>query len=103
VCDSVLLEESLKIFLSSYIESYKKSDFVITDKKLDIDKPQFIISHHGAADLHPPFGQSTLIRSLEKFYASITQDGPITSLEVQVEELLKEYTTKLMNLVKAHA
>ena len=103
VCESVLLSRSLKMFLKPYLQNYKKSDFVITDKRLDIDKPQFIISHDSSADLIVPFGNSTLLVALEKFYNKISQDIDTTNLEDKIEKLLKEYTSKMMTLIKEHS
>ena len=102
ICQSPLLEQSLKLFLKEYLESYKKSDFVITDKIIDdINKPQFIISFdRQQANLAIPFGKTTLMIALKKFYQAHKVNLPKKDIELQIEELLKEYTTKLMTIIK---
>lgn len=43
VCQSLLLSKALKTFLAEMIVSYKQCDFVISDKKIELDKPVFYL------------------------------------------------------------
>ncbi len=70
MCQSLLLSKSLNIFLKNSISPYKKCDFVISDQKLELDKPQFIISNEDS-NLKSPFSESTLMIELDKFYNNV--------------------------------
>lgn len=93
-CQSVLLEKSLEIFLRNYIVSYKKSDFVISDQQIEIDKPVFYISPNGDGELDLPFTKSALILSIEKFYAQNILDAkkPKSEKSIDLDSLEKEIT-----------
>ncbi len=68
LCDSLLLKNSLEIFLKDYICSYKNCDIVISDKKIDTDKLLVIISSDSNADIKKPFSKSSLLMDLKKIY-----------------------------------
>jgi len=68
ICDSLLLKNSLEIFLKDYITTYKNSDIVLSDKKLDIDKPLVLVGSFEEADIVVPFSRSSLLLGLEKSY-----------------------------------
>ncbi len=68
ICDSLLLKNSLEIFLKDNITTYKNSDIVLSDKKIDIDKPLFLIGSFEDADIAVPFSKSSLLIGLEKVY-----------------------------------
>jgi len=68
LCDSLLLKNSLEIFLKDYISSYKNCDIVISDKKIDTDKLLAIISSSSDADIKKPFSKSSLLIDLKKIY-----------------------------------
>ncbi|MCF6172713.1 MAG: hypothetical protein L3J44_02870 [Campylobacteraceae bacterium] len=70
MCNSLLLTKTLEIFLKKNISTYKKCDFVISDQKLELDKPQFIVSGEYSS-LQFPFSQSSLMIELDKFYNNI--------------------------------
>jgi len=69
-CDSLLLTKTLEIFLKKHISTYKRCDFVISDKKIEIDKPLFVISKK-SEDLKSPFSQASLMLELDKFYDNL--------------------------------
>ncbi|MDX1809874.1 MAG: hypothetical protein R3331_10070 [Sulfurospirillaceae bacterium] len=107
ICQSLLLSKSLEIFLKNKITSYKKCDFVICDKKLDIDKPQFVISHNDA-NLNMPFSESSLIIELEKFYNDEILNLPKVEesvstknedLEEKIDEITKKFRDDLINVI----
>ena len=67
VCQSLLLSRALKSFLGDMIVPYKQCDFVISDKKIELDKPIFYISSH-EGNLVIPFSKSSLHIELDKFF-----------------------------------
>lgn len=68
LCDSPLLEKTLKNFLGNNVTPLGSCDFVVSDKKRELHKPVFIIGNDEDADLHKPFSRSSLMLKLEKFY-----------------------------------
>jgi len=102
MCKSLLINESLKIFLSHYIVSYSKCDIVISDHHIDTTKPLFLMNYSKNSNIQMPFSSTSLLLALEKFYKlhtnSISHND--ISLEQQAEILLKEYTQKMFMLFK---
>jgi hypothetical protein len=105
VCNSVLLNEALKIFLKPYLTSLKDANIIISDQKLDIDKPVFIINNKPEAHLQKPFSMSHLLLSVESFY----KDNRVVDrysfqddkqLQYELEVLVKDFTDKLYHLIK---
>jgi len=96
-CQSILLEKSLGVFLKSYIVPYKQCDFVISDKKIEIDKPLFYIAAE-EADLILPFSKTNLILKIEKFYDFLfekeSKEKFLKEIKVSTKDL-KEKITKL--------
>jgi hypothetical protein len=105
ICNSLLLSESLKIFLKPYITNIKSAHFIISDQKLDINKPVFLISNDSDAHLKKPFVMSSLISALENFYKenlilerhSYEDDK---ALQYEIEVLVRDFTDKLYKLIK---
>jgi len=112
-CQSILLEKSLEIFLKNYLSSYKQCDFVISDKRVEIDKPLFFISTENS-DLNVPFLKSSLILSLEKFHkefilkeVSVEIDKPlkkinIKNLEEKISNLTDTFRDDLIGVIKEY-
>ena len=67
VCQSLLLSRALKSFLGDIVVPYKQCDFVISDKKIELDKPIFYISSNDG-NLIIPFSKSSLLIELDKFF-----------------------------------
>lgn len=101
VCNSLLLEESLKVFLKNYHTNYKNSQIVVSDHNADVDKPIFIISNSEYANLKAPFSPAKLLVELEKFYNSVSGKIVEKSKNERVEELVKEFTTKLNEILNS--
>ncbi|MBL0687684.1 MAG: hypothetical protein JJV95_05500 [Sulfurospirillum sp.] len=107
VCQSVLLEKSLKIFLKNYITSYKQCDFVICDRKIKIDKPCFYILPEDS-HLVTPFSKSTLLLKVENFYNALSDkkseknQKKISSkeLEKKIIELTDNFKNNLITTIK---
>jgi len=105
ICNSLLLSESLKIFLRPYLVSLKTAHFIISDQKLDINKPVFIISNDKDAHLKKPFVMSSLMSALDSFYKENLimdryeyQDDKV--LQYEIEVIVREFTSKLYTLIK---
>jgi hypothetical protein len=108
-CQSVLLEKSLEIFLKKYLTPYKQCDFVISDRKLEINKPLFVISNEDS-DLEIPFTSSSLFLKIEKFYRTIhkaheSEEAPakeidIEKLENKINKLTDEFRNSLIGVIK---
>jgi len=93
-CKSLLLTKTLEIFLKKNISSYKKCDFVISDNKIEIDKPLFVISGN-TSNLQAPFSESALMIELDKFYSKIctnkiSNDSVSEAKNTDLNESLKE-------------
>jgi len=111
-CQSVLLEKSLEIFLKKYISSYKQCDFVISDRKIEIEKPLFYIAPNDA-DLNLPFASSNLLLALEKFYHSlhvkenselkmVSKEINLQELEEKITRLTNEFRNNLITVIKEY-
>lgn len=108
-CQSVLLEKSLEIFLKKYITPYKQCDFVISDKKIEIDKPLFYIASEDS-DLDIPFTSSALFLKIEKFYRTLhkthetiplkTKEIDMKKLEEQIHVLTDNFRKNLISVLK---
>ncbi len=112
VCQSLLLTRALELFLKNSLAPYKKCDFVICDKKIDLNKPQFIISDDEDADLSVPFLKSALILKLEEFYkklrneesfdAKLENGRKFESLEIKIDHLTKQFRQELIKTIKEY-
>lgn len=113
-CQSVLLEKSLEIFLKNYITPYKQCDFVISDKKIEIEKPLFYIATD-ESDLNIPFSNTKLLLEIEKFFnenclkrdksiqiKSSEQGLKTNELEDKITKLTDEFRTNLIGIIKEY-
>lgn len=108
-CQSVLLEKSLEIFLKSYITPYKQCDFVISDAKIEIDKPLFYIGTENS-DLIMPFSRSALMLKIDDFYDSLFKIDSKKSIEkvdtedieVKITKLTENFREDLIRTIKEH-
>jgi len=82
-CKSLLITKSLEIFLKKHLSSYKRCDFVISDYKIDVDKPVFLISDK-ISNLQIPFSKSSLVIELDKFYNNLNSE------KVSKEKILED-------------
>ena len=118
-CQSILLEKSLEMFLKSYIVPYRKCDFVISDRQIEIDKPLFYIATEDS-ELALPFSKSALMLKIDKFYASLdSKDSTkkikksnktkkrvkkvqMKELEVKITKLTDNFRDDLVNVIKEY-
>ena len=108
-CKSILLQKSLELFLKKYISAYKYSDFIISDRKISVDKPLFLISKDKEANLHLPFTKSQLILEIKSFYKKNFPDGEykqskedFSLLEKKLELLCNKFQKELIDTIKEH-
>lgn len=105
-CECLLLSESLRLFLDSFYTSKKDCDFIISDKKIDSDKPVFVIDEK-SPHLKIPFTKESLISTLEEFYSAIQiQNNSAlfkasnSSFEQNLSNLVDKFKADLLNLIK---
>lgn len=95
-CQSILLEKALKIFLAPYLSTYKHCDFVISDKKIEIEKPLFFVSSENS-HLDMPFSKSSLLLELENFFDSLE---PKQNESLHVKKNFHELEEKILLLTE---
>jgi hypothetical protein len=105
-CNSLLLTKTLEIFLKKNLTSYKKCDFVISDKNIEMEKPLFVISGE-KADLQVPFSESSLMIELDRFYAKLTskkspKDEKIETIKEKIDILTKKFRDDLLEVIGEH-
>lgn len=67
ICDSLLLDRSLEMYLKEYLTSYKLCDFVVATQPVESQKPVFLIGDFEGANLKIPFTRELLLQELETF------------------------------------
>ena len=110
VCQSLHLNRALKSFLGELVVPYKQCDFVISDKKIELDKPIFYIASH-EGNLLIPFSKSTLLLALEKFFQEllmrqssvddmVTQPNNTYLLEEKITALTDKFRAELIQTIR---
>jgi hypothetical protein len=110
MCDSLLLQNSLEIFLREYLSSYKQCELVLSDKKRDLQKPVVIINSSTDADINVPFSKSSLLMELQKFYSKKypekkSQDtnakkDNLWKLERKIDKLTLQFRENLIKTIR---
>jgi len=114
VCDSLLLQNSLKIFLKDFISTYKHCDLVLSDRQIDIQKPLVIVNSSPEADLQVPFSKSELLLKMEEMYNEIYQKQSkdkvhsqpkknkkeLWKLEREIDKITLEFREKLIKTLR---
>lgn len=67
ICDSLLLDRSLEMYLKEHLTSYKLCDFVVATQVVESQKPVFLIGDFEGANLKIPFTREILFQELENF------------------------------------
>lgn len=114
MCQSLLLEKALELFLKPYVVPYKQSDFIVCDYKVETNKPQFRLKSSDSK-IPFPFSKSTLLLSLEKFSQTIelasvsnVQKKPselvsdFATLEEKLNEICNQFNKEIIQAVKEH-
>ncbi|MBX7490394.1 hypothetical protein [Helicobacter turcicus] len=84
ICDSLLLDRSLEMYLKEYLTSYKMCDFVVATQHVESQKPVFLIGDMEGAQLKIPFTKELLLKELESFY-HLLKGGKNESLSAERE------------------
>ena len=110
MCDSLLLQNSLEIFLRDYLSSYKQCEMVLSDKKRDINKPVVIINSSKDADIKIPFSKSSLLMDLQNIYQKkynienfkddVSQKNSLWKLERKIDKLTLEFRENLIKTIR---
>lgn len=112
VCQSLLLSRALKSFLGEMIVPYKQCDFVISDKKIELDKPIFYVSTT-EGNLIIPFSKSSLFIELDKFFQHfLLMQGNVDdmmshskntyALEEKIIALTEKFRTELIQTIRGY-
>ena len=112
VCQSLLLSRALKSFLGDLVVPYKQCDFVISDKKIELDKPIFYISSH-EGNLIIPFSKSSLHIELDKFFQHLVlmhgnvddmmpQSQNSYALEEKITALTEKFRAELIQTIRGY-
>jgi len=112
VCQSLLLSRALKSFLGDMVVPYKQCDFVISDKKIELDKPIFYISSN-EGNLIIPFSKSSLFIELDKFFQHLLmlhgnvddmmpQPKTTHALEEKITALTEKFRAELIQTIRGY-
>ncbi len=110
MCDSLLLQNSLEIFLREYLSSYKQCELVLSDKKRDLQKPVIVINSSNDSDIKIPFSKSSLLLGLQELYRlkypakdnknkNIKKDK-LWKLERKIDKLTLQFRENLIQTIR---
>jgi transcriptional regulator len=98
--DSLVLGESLKLYLKDMIVDESRADFIVGDHEVESRKPLFLVSHSDEATLKVPFSKDMLISCLEEFSYKHKEKNPQEAeLADMIEELDKKHKAKIDRLM----
>lgn len=95
-CKDIILERALQLFLKEHLGRKKDCDFIVTDEKIEFDKPQFLISK-SSSQLALPFGKEELMRALSEFDEALKKlaiqkaNEKIKALEEKIEKITEQF------------
>lgn len=95
-CKDVILERTLQLFLKEHLGRKKDCDFIVTDEKIDFEKPQFLINKH-SSQLALPFSKEELFKALNDFDSALKElarqkvNEKIDALEEKIEKIAEEF------------
>ena len=102
ICQSLLLSRALKSFLGESVVPYKQCDFVISDKKIELDKPIFFLNNE-EGELSIRFSKAGLLLSLEQYYQTLCEPEepilpavPADVLEDKIVALTEKFRQELI-------
>ncbi|MBE7358499.1 ornithine carbamoyltransferase [Campylobacter sp. RM12327] len=104
-CECILLQKSMMLFLGKFASRRKDCDFIISDKKLDTNKPVFIIGENSPY-LKFPFNKQELVYTIEDFYSAMqikhreNIEYISSSFEDKLNNLLNKFKIDLTELIK---
>ncbi|ANV97813.1 hypothetical protein BBW65_02890 [Helicobacter enhydrae] len=99
-CQSLLLQDTLKYYLSSYLCDINDCDFVLSDYLTHSHKPLFDISLEKET---LPFNPQALLVRLEEFAKSLHKEpSNRDDVKAEVQALLIEFTERFVQIIKKH-
>lgn len=119
-CKDLILEKTLEILLKDFLVLKKDCDFIVSDQKINTQKPQFIINKYSNF-LSIPFSTEELLHSLHDFNASLqniarkiaNHEKKLMNQKCQmilenlreqshkkIDELFNQYKAEIDNLIK---
>ncbi|MCR4941284.1 MAG: ornithine carbamoyltransferase [Campylobacter sp.] len=99
-CECVVLQKTLLLFCKKYASTRKDCDFIVSDTKINSQKPVFLIGSH----IKLPFNKQNLLNALEEFYSTTwTKQSTQSELdfEKRLEMLLSNFKRDLVNLIRS--
>lgn len=108
-CRSLLLQDSLRYYLSSHICDVPDCDFIISDQPIQASKPVYQININTNT---LPFLPEELLDQLQKFSDSLTrktlqeqkpsQDPNDDELKSEIQSLLMEFADRFLQIIKKY-
>lgn len=104
-CECILLQKALMLFLGKFAARRKDCDLIISDKKIEANKPIFIIGENSPY-LKFPFNKQDLICTLEDFYSAMqiehnkTIDTISNNFDDKFNALFDKFKLDLTELIK---
>ena len=93
ICDSLLLNRSLEMYLKEYLTSYKLCDFVVATQPVESQKPVFLIGDFEGANLKIPFTRELLLQELDSFYQALKGGGLNDTMAQEMRDIKAMNTT----------
>lgn len=109
-CRSLLLQDSLRYYLSNHLCDISDCDFIVSDQPIQAQKPVYQIN----VDTNTlPFIPSELLEQLQKFSDTLNpstasstrkneENAGDDELKSEIQSLLMEFTDKFLQIIKKH-
>ncbi|MDL0088373.1 hypothetical protein [Campylobacter gastrosuis] len=105
-CDCILLQKTLLLFCQEFIAYNSECDFIVSDRRLNTQKPLFLIGESGS-HLALPFTKKALVENLKEFYSAIQVKGVKESkkgdFNAELDLILANFKADLVELFKRHS
>lgn len=101
-CKSLLLQDSLHHYLSSYLCDIEHCDFIISDYLKNAPKPIYFLSFEKKT---LPFIPEDLIKKLQDFHQQTSSYNPTPQddeLKAEIQGLLMEFADRFLQILKKH-
>lgn len=101
-CKSLLLQDSLHHYLSSYLCDIQHCDFIISDYLKNASKPIYFLSFEKKT---LPFIPEELTQKLKEFHQQISHSNSTLQddeLKAEIQSLLMEFADRFLQILKKH-